>query len=177
MSSHCTASVTPMPTVPSSVLPSPTSAINAPILSALAAKRTELDARRSALSEQLAALDRELATLEGAMQLFASGGALQRQTPTTSNHVVRYALGLHRGELGHEAMSILRSAARPLTAQEVGHALCQRRQVTLDAPTFDRLCLLIVSNLRRREARGQVRSVGRTIQNAVLWIIAAPSAG
>lgn len=149
---------------------------NEPVLSALAAKRAELDARRGALSEQLAALDRELATLDGAMQLFACPDGPTPKITLTSNRLVRQALGLLRGELGHEAMGVLRLAKRPLTAQEIGHALCERRQVTLNTPAFHRLCLLIVSNLRRREARGLVRPVGRTEQAAVLWIVISPGA-
>ena len=164
----------PMPTAPSPALSAQPSAINDPVLSALAAKRAELDARRGALSEQLAALDRKLATLDGAMQLFAPHGEPTRPTSVTRNRLVRQALGLLRGELGHEAMNVLRSANRPITAQEVGHAVCERRQVKLDTLAFDRLCLLIVSNLRRREVRGLVCAVGRTAQNAVLWIAVAP---
>jgi len=167
--------ITLMPTSPLSVHSFQSAASSDPVLSALAAKRAELDARRGVLSEQLAALDRELATLDGAMQLFAFPSGPTLQPTATSNRLVRQALGFVRGELGLEAMAVLRSASQPLTAQQIGHALCERRQVMLDLPAFHRLCLLIVSNLRRREARGLVRPVGRTEQHAVLWMVTAPN--
>lgn len=173
---HLALSVPLMPTSSLSA-PSPHSSLsNDPVIAALAAKRAELDARRGALSEQLAALDRELATVDGAMQLFALTVGSPPQPMATSNRMVRQALGLLRGELGHEAMGVLRSASRALTAQQIGEVLCNRRQVSLDAGAFSRLCLLIVSNLRRREARGLVRPVGRTEQYAVLWVASAPAA-
>ncbi|RIW04976.1 hypothetical protein D2T81_09100 [Azospirillum brasilense] len=126
------------------------------------------------MSEQLTALERELATLDGAMQLLAFPSGTKLKTIATSNQLVRQALGFLRGELGQEVMGVLCHAYRPLTAQQIGHALCERRKVTLDSPVFHRLCLLIVGILRRREARGLVRSVGHTERHAVLWIAAPP---
>lgn len=161
-----------MPTM--SAPPRPSSAINDSVLSALAAKRAELDARRGVLSKELIALERELATLDGAIQLLAFPSGGKPTATVTSNRLVRQALGFLRGELGYEVMKVLRFANRPLTAQQIGHTLCQRRQVTLDAPVFHRLCLLIVGNLRRREARGLVCAVGYTERHAVLWMVPPP---
>jgi len=166
--------VTPMLTSLSSAQSTPAAATNDPVLFALAAKRAELDARRGALSEQLAVLDRELANLDGAMQLFAPTSGSTLEATALSNRLVRQAIGFLRGELGHEAMAILRIVNRPLTAQQIARTLCERRQVTLDTPAFQRFCLLIVNNLRRREVRGLVRAVGRTEQRAVLWSVTAP---
>ncbi|WP_449234859.1 hypothetical protein [Azospirillum doebereinerae] len=154
----------------------PSSATNDPVLAALAAKRAEIDARRGALSEQLTTLERELATLDGAMQLLAFPKEAKPKARVTSSWRVQQVFSFLRGELGREVMSVLRIANRPLTAQQIGRTLCESRQVTLDAAVFRRLCMLIVGNLRRRQARGFVHSVGYTERNAVLWIMAPANA-
>ena len=49
-----------------------------------------------------------------------------------------------------------------------------RQHVVLDTSAFNRMCFLIESKLRRREARGLVRSKGRTEQYVMLWVAMLP---
>lgn len=139
-----------------------------PVLSALSAKRTELDARRALLSAQLAGLELELSCLDTTIRLF--------EQPTASTEAsqslvfsLRSLPDFCRGEIGALALSVLRSAAHPLSTQEVGQAICAHRSLNLDPENFRKLCTRVISFFRNAEKKGVVQEVGRTTQHAVLW--------
>ncbi|WP_377806554.1 hypothetical protein ABNQ38_07775 (plasmid) [Azospirillum sp. A29] len=138
------------------------------LLAALASKRAELDEQRSRLSSQLAALEREVASLDHTMRLFVRSEKLA-SPPQPRRKPLAHLIGLRRGEVGHDAQTILRKASRALTAQDIAHAVCARRGLALRAEAFEHLCRLVIKNLRRFEKRGVVQAVGYTPRQAVLW--------
>lgn len=138
-------------------------------VAALRAKLAETEVRRARLLSELAVLDQEMATLDHAATLLA-GRTNGYVDAYLSNKQIADLLGLGRGMLGKEVMEILLSARRPMTAQQLSQKILGDRHISLGSAALTRLCLLIVKNLRRREARGLVQTLGRTDNNALLWV-------
>ena len=156
-------------TVSAPSLPAPENRLpDDPLLAALARKRAEIDAQRNHLSSQLAALEREVASLDHTMRLFQKPEK-PAPRPQPRRKQLAHLAGLRRGEVGHHAQTILRKAARALTAQDIAHTICALRRLALEAAAFEHLCRLVIRNLRRFEQRGLVQAVDYTPRHAVLW--------
>lgn len=136
-------------------------------LHALTAKRMELTGRRTDLLAELAAVERDLASVEAAIPLFQAPD-LPSPAERVGKPLKRFPT-LRRGDVAAEALALLREASRPLSTQETARLIAVRRNMILDQPRFDRLCLLVVKNLRCLQARGLVGEAYAPPRKSIFW--------
>lgn len=138
------------------------------VLAALTEKRAELGARRTSIAAQLTAIEQKLTALDETISMFAG------QIETAGEPIVPQnttSIGsLHRGEVGWSSLEVLRRSETPMTARQIAQEICRQRKLLIPDHEMRRLGVLVVKALRHRQTLDLVRDVGRTSNNAILWM-------
>ena len=134
------------------------------VLEALTGKQAELALRREVIAAELATLDRALEHRDGTIHLFRADRERNGSKRPETNTIQRPFLlpGVRPGQTARLALDMLRTAAAPMTAQDIARRLCEQRGVEADAKVIVRLSNALIMALRQYERRGLVTEVGRT---------------